>query len=168
MESRKIQVFSFMVSFGLIASLFAETLPETTISSKNEHIISDSTQSHAQMQVISAGDESLSLDQQLRGVKAPQVIMPENPVAIADKAQINYPVMVGNESQIEAIQSELYNMFLKVDQNAHNLSKPEQYIFYLLYKQAQQNQLILEQNNKMILSLEKISLQNEVLLNKEK
>ncbi len=127
-------------------------------------IVSDTSHTGTQMKVISPGNESLSLEEQLKGVKAPQSIMPENPVAISQKAPLNYPAMVGNEGQIDTLQSELQNMFLKADKSAADLTKYQQYTLYLLYKQAQQNQLILEQNNKMILALERISLQNEALL----
>ncbi|WP_440992854.1 hypothetical protein [Cysteiniphilum litorale] len=127
-------------------------------------IVSDTSQTGSRMKVISPGNQSMSLEDQLRGVQAPQAIMPENPVAVSQTAQINYPVTVGNEGQIDQLQTELSNMFVKADKNADDLTKYQQYSLYLAYKQAQQNQLLLEQNNKIILALEKISLQNQLLL----
>ncbi|WP_119329528.1 hypothetical protein [Cysteiniphilum halobium] len=159
-------IFSFSPSF---ASIKATTAPDHTSTpdahtKKQATIVSDTAQTGSRMKVISPGNQSMSLEDQLRGVQAPQAIMPENPVAVSQTAQINYPVTVGNEGQIDALQTELSNMFAKADKNADDLTKYQQYSLYLAYKQAQQNQLILEQNNKIILALEKISLQNQLLL----
>lgn len=143
-------------------SAMAESQPQ-----QQATIVSDTSQTGGRMKVISPGNQSMSLEDQLRGVQAPQAITPENPVAVSQTAQINYPVTVGNEGQIDQLQTELSNMFVKADKNADDLTKYQQYSLYLAYKQAQQNQLLLEQNNKIILALEKISLQNQLLLTRQ-
>lgn len=140
------------------------SMPDSSQAQQQATIVSDTSQTGGRMKVISPGNQSMSLEDQLRGVQAPQAITPENPVAVSQTAQINYPVMVGNEGQIDQLQTELSNMFVKADKNADDLTKYQQYSLYLAYKQAQQNQLLLEQNNKIILALEKISLQNQLLL----
>ena len=155
---------SIFVVFGLLS---LSNSAESSSRISQGAIVSDTSHAGAQMKLISPGNQSMSLEDQLKGVQAPIAIMPDNPVAISHETQFNYPVMVGNEGQIDVLQNELKNMFIKADKNAGELTKYEQYTLFLLYKQAEQNQLVLAQNNKIILALEKISLQNEALLQKE-
>ena len=145
-----------------IALIYANFLVAADSIEKSK-MMTGNTNTHS-MKVFFSGGESMSLDQQLKGVSVPANAMPEKPVAVAKVAPVSYPVAVGNEQQIAQLQVELQNAFNNADKDAKDFSKPEQFVLYLLYKQAQQNQMMLEQNNDMILELRKISAQNDKLL----
>ena len=122
------------------------------------------------IKVISSGDQSLSLDQQLHNVTPP---VPEAeeiqsiPSELEHAEHLNLPESVGshsNEIKITQLQQELQTAFQKADQAATGFSKAEQFSLYLLYKQAEQNQLLLAQNNELISTLRQIKSQNHAII----
>ncbi|WP_119342896.1 hypothetical protein [Facilibium subflavum] len=124
----------------------------------------DSQSATNNTKVISSGDKSLSLTEQLSGVSPPVEKQKPQVAQVVDST----PSFVGNEAEIADLQRQLQNAFNNADKEAKDFSKPQQYMLFLLYKQAQQNQLILKQNNEIILSLRHIEQQNAQLLSKKK
>ena len=119
---------------------------------------------------MSSGDKSLSLDQQLHNVTPP---VPEAeeiqslPSELEHAEHLNFPKSVGshsNEIKITQLQQELQTAFQKADQAAKGFSKAEQFSLYLLYKQAEQNQLLLAQNSELISTLRQIKNQNHSII----
>ena len=110
------------------------------------------------IKVISSGDQSLSLDQQLHNVTPP---VPEVekiqsiPSELEHAEHLNLPESVGshsNEIKITQLQQELQTAFQKADQAATGFSK------------AEQNQLLLAQNNELISTLRQIKSQNHTII----
>ncbi len=113
------------------------------------------------MQVIASGDKSLSLNEQLSGVAPPPKALP---ISTPKVQTINYTATTGNEPEIRKLQMDIVNAFHNADKEADDFTKPEQYTLYMLYKQAEQNQLQLKQNDQMILALKEIAAQNDRLI----
>lgn len=117
------------------------------------------------IKVISSGNQSLSLDQQLHDV-APPTPQQEELQTEAAKPEVlqHLPESVGNAAKITQLQQELETAFQKADQEAKGFSKAEQFSLYLLYKQAEQNQLLLAQNNEILSILRQIKSQNHSMV----
>ena len=112
------------------------------------------------VKIITSGNKSLSLNDQLKGVSAPKPAIVNTP-----KPQMPpTPKALGNEAEINALGISLHNAFQNADKSADKFTKAEQYILYLLYKQAEQNQIQLKQNNTMISTLKQIAAQNNRLI----
>ena len=104
--------------------------------------------------VLSSGNQSLTLDEQLKKLSHPSLISHNVAQAKSSKADM-LPVIMENKAQINEMGQKLEAAFKKANKVAGKWSKAEQYMVYFLYQQAKQNQLILKQNNQILQALSK-------------